>query len=101
MLKPEGVKLSIQCPACKRSSEEYSWTMKTAAMFSIGEDTCPGVLQVMLATLDGEGEYFDGYRMVCPRCHNGVNFDEIQLPAEEEIRAYAEAAGEEYRNLWL
>ncbi|SHG63139.1 hypothetical protein SAMN02745221_00649 [Thermosyntropha lipolytica DSM 11003] len=100
MLKEEAV-LMIKCPYCGRESNEYNWSLATAARYSIREETCPVLIQVLLATINGEGEFFAGYRLVCPKCYYGVNFEELTLPAEKDIREYAAKAGEDYCQMWL
>ncbi|MDO4540441.1 MAG: hypothetical protein Q4B48_04995 [Syntrophomonadaceae bacterium] len=91
----------IGCPRCGRKSSEYRWSMKTAARFSVGADTCPPLIQVLLAGLDGRGDDYDGYRLICPGCNNGVNADELAaLLAEAEIRAYAAGQGAQYCDYW-
>ncbi|MEA1959898.1 MAG: hypothetical protein U9N81_01175 [Bacillota bacterium] len=100
MRKTQAAVLKIQCPACKKESNEYNWTLKTAAKFSIGEETCPTVIQVLLALVHGDEETYDGFRMVCPRCNYGVNFDEVSKPDSESILRYADEVGEEYCDYW-
>lgn len=100
MRKDRSGQLIIRCPECRKGSNEYNWTLKTAAHFSIGEDTCPTVIQVLLAALAGEGDYFDGFRMICPRCNYGVDFTRIEMPAPEAVREYARAVGEDYCQGW-
>ncbi|MBO8158397.1 hypothetical protein [Thermosyntropha sp.] len=100
MLK-EKTRLAIKCPYCKRESDEYNWSLATAARYSIGEDTCPVLIQVLLAYINGNGDMFDGYRLVCPKCYHGVDFTELSPPPKQEIEEYAAKAGEEYCNMWL
>lgn len=97
----QAVELKIRCPECRKPSNEYNWTLKTAAHFSCGADTCPTVIQVILATLDGQGDIFDGYRMICPRCNYGINFTRIDMPDADQVEIYAQAMGEEYCQAWL
>lgn len=98
--RDRSAQLIIRCPECRKSSNEYNWTLKTAAHFSIGEDTCPAVIQVLLAALDGEGDLYDGFRMICPRCNYGIDFTRIELPDEESVRNYARSVGEDYCQSW-
>lgn len=100
MRKDTTAQLMIKCPACKKSRNEYNWSMKTAARYSIGEETCPTLIQVLLASLRGEDEVFDGYRLICPKCNYGINYEELEKPAEEQILAYAQAVGEDYCEGW-
>lgn len=94
-------RLMIACPRCGRESSEYRWSMKTAARFSVGADTCPTFIQVLLAAQEGRGAEYDGYRLICPHCHNGVNFDELgALPPPAAVTAYAAARGAEYCRHW-
>ncbi|HOQ09647.1 MAG TPA: hypothetical protein PLG09_05935 [Syntrophomonadaceae bacterium] len=99
-LRQQPAELMIRCPECKRLSNEYNWTLKTAAHFSIGEETCPSVLQVILATLEGQGDMFDGYRMICPRCNYGIDFSRIDLPDYDAVMNYAQLVGEDYCQGW-
>lgn len=100
MLK-EPARLMIKCPYCNRESNEYNWSLATAGRYSIRDETCPVLIQVLLAHINGEGEFFAGYRLVCPKCYYGVDFEELVLPAEKDIREYAEKAGEDYCQMWL
>jgi hypothetical protein len=99
-LRKQEAELMIRCPECRRQSDEYNWTLKTAAHFSIGEETCPTVIQVILATLEGQGDLFAGYRMICPRCNYGIDFTRIEIPEYEEVMDYAQLAGEDYCQGW-
>jgi phage FluMu protein Com len=95
-----NAQLKIKCPGCKKSRNEYNWSLKTAARYSIGADTCPTLIQVLLASLDGDEETFAGFRLVCPKCNYGINYEELEKPSAEEILAYARAVGEEYCYFW-
>lgn len=92
--------LLIRCPECRKLSREYNWTLKTAAHFSCREDTCPTVIQVILAAMEDQGQSFDGFRMICPRCNYGINFDRIKLPDPDQVQRYVEEVGEEYCRGW-
>ena len=92
--------LMIKCPACKKGRNEYNWSLKTAARYSIGADTCPTLIQVLLSSLEGDEETFAGYRLVCPKCNYGINYENLEKPDAEAIRAYAKAVGEEYCYFW-
>lgn len=92
--------LPIKCPACKKSRNEYNWSLKAAARYSIGADTCPTLIQVLLASLDGDEETFAGFRLICPKCNYGVNYEDLEKPAPDDILAYARAVGEEYCYFW-
>ena len=82
-LRKQAAELMIRCPECRKQSNEYNWTLKTAAHFSIGQKPVHRY-QVILATLEGQGEFFDGYRMICPRCNYGIDFERIDLPDHDE-----------------
>lgn len=93
--------LMIACPRCGKPSNEYNWTLKTAAYFSRGEETCPTFIQVMLDALNSPAPSFEGYRLLCPLCNQGSDFEEITLPPKDEILSYAEAMGDEYCEAWI
>jgi len=95
-----SVQLMIKCPSCKKSRNEYNWSLKTAARYSIGEETCPTLIQVLLSSLDGDEETFAGFRLICPKCNYGINFEELEKPDAEQVRSYARAMGEEYCMFW-
>lgn len=99
--KNTNAKLMIKCPNCKKDSNEYNWSMQTAARFSIGIDTCPTLIMVLLAAVNGTSDDFAGYRVVCPHCYHGINFEELTLPDKDNILAYADLVGEEYINIWI
>jgi hypothetical protein len=99
-LRKQEAELMIRCPECRKQSNEYNWTLKTAAHFSIGEETCPTVIQVILATLEGQGDFFEGYRMICPRCNYGIDFTRIEIPDHDAVMNYAQLAGEDYCQGW-
>lgn len=99
--KDPHAKLMLKCPYCKKASNEYNWSLQTAARFSIGTDTCPTLIMVLIATSKGNQDDFAGYRLVCPNCYHGVNFEELELPSQEEIQAYSDLVGEKYINTWL
>lgn len=99
--KNTKAKLMIKCPNCNRDSNEYNWTMQTAARFSIGIDTCPTLIMVLLENINGNADDFDGYRVVCPHCYHGINFEELNLPDKDEILAYADLVGDEYIYTWI
>jgi ssDNA-binding Zn-finger/Zn-ribbon topoisomerase 1 len=90
----------IKCPACKKESNEYNWSMKTAAKFSIGAETCPTLIQVLLEWVKGNEETFDGFRLVCPRCNFGINFEDLPKPDGDAILRYAREVGQEYCEHW-
>lgn len=96
-----NAKLMIKCPACNKNSNEYNWSMQTAARFSIGEETCPTLIMVILETINGDQEMFAGYRVVCPRCYHGIDFEELELPVKEDILSYAKLVGEDYIQKWI
>lgn len=100
MLKEEAV-LMIKCPYCGRESNEYNWTLATVARYSVGEETCPVLIQVLIANIEGNGDFFDGYRLVCPKCYHGIDFTELDLPDDKSIKEYADKAGEDYCQMWL
>lgn len=100
MRKDNSARLLLQCPNCKKEVNEYNWTLETAAKFSIGEDTCPALIQVLIEDLNGNGSFFDGFRLICPFCHYGVNYEDINKPEREQILEYAEAVGEKYCEHW-
>lgn len=100
MRKDNQAKLMIKCPNCNNEINEYNWTLKTAARFSIGEDTCPTFIMVLLEAVKGNPETFDGYRLICPKCYYGTNFEDLTLPDHDNILKYAEAVGEEYCKHW-
>ena len=93
--------LRIKCPTCKRYSNEYNWTLKTAAHYSQKEETCPTVISVIQAIHNGEGEMFYGFRMFCPLCNYGVDIEEVEIPDSEEVKQYVQEVGEEYCETWL
>lgn len=99
--KNTKAKLMIKCPYCKRDSNEYNWSLQTAARFSIGIETCPTLIMVLLAAVNGTVDDFAGYRVVCPSCFHGINFEELSLPNADDILAYADLVGEEYINMWI
>lgn len=94
-------KLMLKCPYCKRQSNEYNWSLQTASRYSIGAETCPTVIMVLLETINGNKDAFDGFRLVCPRCYHGVDFEELSLPPKEDILHYADEVGDEYCQAWL
>ena len=94
-------KLMIKCPVCKKDSNEYNWSLQTAARFSIGADTCPTFIMVMLEAIKGDPEIYSGYRVVCPRCYHSVGFEELTLPGDSDTLKYAEQVGVDYCNYWL
>lgn len=100
MLNRAQHRLMIACPQCGRQNSEYRWTLKTAARFSIGADTCPSLIMVLLTELQGQGGEFYGYRLICPCCHQGVNREELTLPPTEAIWDYARGQGEAYCTAW-
>ena len=100
LIQNANARLMIKCPYCKRESNEYNWSLQTAARFSIGEETCPTLIMVLLTNQD-DPETFAGYRIVCPHCFHGINFEELTLPTKEEIENYAKLVGEEYTKMWL
>ena len=93
--------LKIQCPVCKKQSNEYNWTLKTAAKFSIAAETCPTVIQVLLESVRGNEASFDGFRLVCPRCNYGVNLEDLPMPDADSILRYASEVGHAYCECWL
>ena len=93
--------LKIKCPRCRRVSNEYNWTLKTAAHFSQKEETCPTVISVIHAILNGEGDLYYGFRMFCPQCNYGVDIEEIELPGSEEVEEFIKEVGEAYCQAWL
>lgn len=101
MRKNHLAELKIKCPVCKRPSNEYNWTLKTAAHFSQQEETCPTVITVIDAINNGEGEMFYGFRMFCPLCNYGVDIEEVELPGNEEVKKYMQEVGEDYCRAWL
>lgn len=100
LIQNADAKLMIKCPHCQRDSNEYNWSLQTAARFSIGEETCPTLIMVILGTRGNE-DNFSGYRVVCPHCFHGINFEELTIPAASEIDTYADLVGEDYTNMWL
>ncbi|HZK44251.1 MAG TPA: hypothetical protein VFC73_08220 [Syntrophomonadaceae bacterium] len=94
-------KLQITCPNCKRSANEYNWTLKTAAYFSQKDETCPTVIGALQAIHNGEGEMYEGFRMFCPLCSRGVNIEEIEIPGFDEVEKYVQEVGEDYCAAWL
>lgn len=100
LIENANAKLNIRCPNCKRDSNEYNWSLQTAARFSVGAETCPTLIMVILASYD-EPDTFAGYRVVCPHCFHGINFEELTLPSDEEILNYATLVGDNYANMWL
>lgn len=100
LIKDPNAKLMIKCPYCKRESNEYNWSLQTAARFSIGADTCPTLIMVILANLK-DSDTFAGYRVVCPYCFHGINFEELTLPDNEAISTYARLVGDEYASMWI
>lgn len=92
--------LMIKCPSCKKTRNEYNWSVKTAARYSIGEDTCPTLIQVLLASLRGEDQLYAGYRLICPKCNYGVNYEDLEKPDTEKTLLYAQAVGKEYCDHW-
>ena len=100
MRKDRTAQLMISCPSCKKSRNEYNWSVKTAARFSIGEETCPTLMQVLLASIRGEEALYDGYRLICPKCKYGINYEDLSKPDPEKILQYAEAVGQAYCDYW-
>ena len=101
MRKNKLAKLNITCPYCKKPSNEYNWTLKTAAHYSQKEETCPTVISVIHAIHHGEGEMFYGFRMFCPLCNYGTDIEEVELPTLEEVDQYVLDVGDEYVQTWL
>lgn len=101
MRKNNLAELKITCPTCKKHSNEYNWTLKTAAHYSQKEETCPAVIGVIQAILSGEGEMFGGFRMFCPQCNHGMDIEEIEMPGVDEVQRYVQEVGEEYCQSWL
>lgn len=100
MRKDLQAQLMIKCPCCKKNRNEYNWSLKTAARYSIGAETCPTLIQVLLASLRGEEDIYAGYRLVCPKCNYGINYEELERPDAQQIQWYAQAVGDEYCNHW-
>lgn len=100
LIQNANAKLIIKCPNCKRGSNEYNWSLQTAARFSIGEETCPTLIMVILANQE-DPENFAGYRVVCPNCFHGINYEELTLPPDDEIENYAKLVGDDYTNMWI
>lgn len=101
MRKNKLAELNIICPTCKKPSNEYNWTLKTAAYFSQKEETCPTVISVIRAIHQGEGEMFYGFHIFCPLCNYGTDIEEVKLPTPDAVEKYILEVGQEYVDTWL
>ncbi|MEA1959899.1 MAG: hypothetical protein U9N81_01180 [Bacillota bacterium] len=93
----KSAELMIYCSSCGNSYNEYNWTLETGAMYSKNKNTVPTLLDLLIQCLAGDKEVLQTAFAVCPSCHEKVFLRNMRMPTEEEIRAYAEKVGQDYR----